>query len=357
MHTLDSHKKITALDKSALLRSIDLLPRQIEQAVSETRTIKLPASYRQIDKVVINGMGGSGLGVHIIQSVYFKKLKRTIGNIHSYDLPGIIDERTLYILSSYSGNTEEPLATLKSAQARGARVCAISSGGQLGGLIKHGQLPGYLFAAGHNPCNQPRMGLGYSIAGLLGLLKQAGVLSVKEAELGSAIRHMKKTAVLFGLKKPFSRNQAKQMAEKLRARIPSIVAAGFLSGNAHTLANQLNENAKTFSAYFIISELNHHLLEGLAFPRSNSKNLFFLFLESALYHPRNQKRFMLTQEILASRKIAYGAYRLSGHTELEQAFEALVFGSYVSFYLAILNNLDPASIPSVDYFKERLKDN
>ena len=133
-----------------------------------------------------------------------------------------------------------------------------------------------------------------------------------------------------------------------------MIASGFLSGNAHVLANQINENAKTFANYFIISELNHHLLEGLKFPNNNSKNLHFFFFESDLYHPRNQKRYAITKDTLNKFKISHFSYHLTGKTELEQSFEALLFGTYVAFYLAILNSIDPSSIPWVDYFKEEL---
>ena len=48
------------------------------------------------------------------------------------------------------------------------------------------------------------------------------------------------------------------------------------------------------------------------------------------------------------------SYKVKGKTRLEQSFEVLLLGSYVSFYLALLNNLDPSPIPRVDYFKKEL---
>ena len=354
MHTLDNLARLGQLDQENMLESIALLPRQIEQAWAEVKKVKLPTNYKKINKIVINGMGGSGLGTHLIRSIYFKDLKLPLGNIHSYDLPGIVDKNTLYIISSYSGSTEEPIATFKEAKRRGAKVLGITAGGELAELIKAGQLPGYIFDPRYNLCGQPRIGLGYSIAGLLGLLTKCGALKVSDQEIKNVVVSLDQLNTDFSPRTMLQKNEAKQLADSLYGQIPVIVASEFLSGNAHVLANQLNENAKNFSAYFLISELNHHLLEGLARPDSNHKNLHFLFLESRLYGARNQKRFAITQEIVKQNKIQYSSYSVPGASALEQSLSAILFGSYASFYLAVLNGIDPSSIPYVDYLKKQL---
>lgn len=355
MNILDKLKRIKKLDSSNILGSIELLPKQIEQAWQEVGKIEIPEEYKQVNKVVINGMGGSGLGAHIIQSVYFKKLKVPFGNIHSYSLPGMVDKDTLYILSSYSGNTEEPLATIELANKKGAKSLGISAGGKLGELIKKNKIPGYLFKPRYNICGQPRMGIGYSVTGLLGLLKKCDLIKINDSQIHSLLDFLKNIKKQFDINALSHENLVKQAAKQLNQTIPLVIAAEFLTGNAHTLANQINENAKNFSNYFIISELNHHLLEGLSFPKTNSKNLQFLFFESNLYHQRNQDRIKITQDVLSKNKINYLSYQLQGQSELEQSFEMLLFGSYLSFYLAILNNVNPADIPWVDYFKAQLE--
>lgn len=354
MHTLDNLAAIGRLDKSNMLESIALLPRQIEQAWGETQKLKIPANYKKVNKVVINGMGGSGLGTHLIRSVYYKKLKLPLGNIHSYDLPGLVDKNTLYIMSSYSGATEEVLATFREAKRRGAKILGLTAGGELAELINSGQIPGYLFKPQYNLCDQPRIGLGYAVAGLLGLLYKCGVVSVSTKEIKDSLALLFKLNEEFSARTDFSCNPAKKLAAELQDKIPVIIASEFLAGNAHVLANQVNENAKNFSAYFLISELNHHLLEGLAHPQTNRKNLYFLFLESQLYHVRNRRRYEITKKIISQNKIGYANYLVPGGNELAQACATLLFGSYLSFYLAMLNNLDPAAIPYVDQFKEQL---
>jgi glucose/mannose-6-phosphate isomerase len=138
-------------------------------------------------------------------------------------------------------------------------------------------------------------------------------------------------------------------------RIPVVMIAEHLEGVAHVFANQINENAKTYSEYRVVPELNHHLMEGLQFPESNASNLLFVSVHSDLYVPGNQRRMELTEQVLEKNKIEYRELTLTSKTKLEQAFELLVLGSYSSFYLALLNNQNPTPNPWVDWFKAELK--
>jgi glucose/mannose-6-phosphate isomerase len=337
------------------LASIEVFDRQIIQAWQELKKIKVPASYRQVNKIVVNGMGGSALGAHVISTLFADRLKVPMTVINSYQLPAAVDDKTLYIISSYSGTTEEPLGTFAAAKSRGAKMFGIASGGVLGGWISSGKLPGYSFRPAFNPSNQPRMGLGYSLAAQLGLLKKLGLLKLSDADIDQALKAARQAAARFAFGVPAEKNPAKILAEKLLGRLPIIVASEFLAGNAHVFNNQINENAKTFANYFLIPELNHHLLEGLKFPHANRRNLMFVFFESKLYQPKNQIRYQVTKKVVAKNQIPALNCRLSAASRLGQSLEMLVFGSYASFYLAVLNNLNPSKIPWVDYFKMELK--
>ena len=134
-----------------------------------------------------------------------------------------------------------------------------------------------------------------------------------------------------------------------------MVGAEFLGGNLRAFRNQICENGKNFAAYLTLPELNHYAMEGLAYPTSNKKNLIFFFIDSEFYHPRVQARSELTKKVVAKNKISLVSYKLKGHSKLEQAFELLQLGSWISFYLAVLNNVSPAGNPWVDWFKKELK--
>lgn len=355
MNILDGLKKMQRLDKQGMLQSIESLGLQCQQAWDETKKIRIPAGYRGVQNVLINGMGGSGLGGHVIESVFGEKMAIPFRVINSYTLPGYVNSRTLYILSSYSGTTEEILATFNAARRRRAKLLIICAGGKLAALAKRYHIPSYIFTPRFNPCNQPRMGLGYSVIGIIGLLAKCGILKISEAELRATIATIVTYHKKFGAKVGIKSNQAKKVAIALQNRIPILVAAQHLSGNAHIASNQINENSKNFAAYFIISELNHHLMEGLPFPIGNRRNLAFLFLESELYLPKMQKRFLITKKVLQKSRIPFVSYRATGAQPMTQVIETLLFGSYVNYYLAMLNGINPSPIVFVDYFKKQLE--
>jgi glucose/mannose-6-phosphate isomerase len=354
MNILDNSKKIKKLDKQGMWQSIESLGLQCQQAWDETKKVAIPKNYRAANVILINGMGGSGLGGHIIESLYGAILPIPLKVMNGYTLPGFVDSRTLYILSSYSGTTEEILATFAAARRRRAKLLVICAGGALARLARQYRIPAYIFTPRFNPCNQPRMGLGYSVMGILGLLVRSGLLTITDQQVRRAIADIIKLHQQFGLREKTARNKAKRAAMALSGKVPVIVAAEHLSGNAHVFANQLNENSKNFSAYFLISELNHHLMEGLLFPASNRRGLAFMFLESDRYLPKIKKRFSITKKVLQKSHIAYSGYQAMTSGSLTQVMETLLFGSYVNFYLAMLNGIDPSSIPFVDFFKRQL---
>ena len=355
MPNLDNPKQFAKNDPKDVLGSIAATPEQIKDAWEQVQSVKLPDNYKNIKRIVINGMGGSGLGTHVLQSVFFSDLKVPLGNIHSYDIPGMVDKETLYIVSSYSGTTEEILESYKQAKKAGAKIIGLAGGGYLAKQIQSGTLPGFLFESNFNKCGEPRIGLPYSIIGMLGIFQKLNLIKVNDADIKKIILNLKKLNKNLSADIKIKNNKAKQFAKGLSGKIPVIITADFFAGNAHIIANQLNESSKNFSAYHIISELNHHLLEGLSFPKNNSRNLKFVFFNSSLNSPRLAKRVKITQDILSQQKIEFLNYNLPGNTKLEQSFSMLLFGSYLSYYLGVLNDVNPAAIPYVDYFKERLK--
>jgi len=351
---LDNLDKIKKLDKSDLLGSIEQLPDQCEQTWQEVKNLKIPDGYLKIANIVINGMGGSGLGPHVVKSVFFDSLKIPLEVINSYTLPGYVNENTLVILSSYSGTTEEVLQTGKEALNRKAKCLGITVGGKLEEFCQQNNFPYFKINPKHNPCGQPRMGLGYSILGVVGLINQCGLIKIEDKEIDFLVKTLRKINNLYEVKVSTKENLAKKVALKFFGKITILVAAEFLAGSIHTWQNQQHEVAKNYGSYFLISELNHHLLEGMSRPKLNSKNLISFFAVSDLYSPLVIKRFKITKEVFEKNKIEAVEYKCQENDKIKQAFELIHFGSYVNFYLAILNNIDPSPIPWVDYFKEKL---
>lgn len=350
---LDDAGAIKKLDSKNMLGSLEMVGKQVEQIRAEFANFKLTEDYKQAENVVILGMGGSTLGVHIIKCARKGEIAVPMEIVSDYDLPAFVNAKTLAIASSYSGNTEEVLSAAEKARGRGAKMAVIASGGKLADWAKEHNVPSVVFTPKNNPCEQPRIGLGYSIAGFLIILRSAGILKVTDDGLKQMSATLDKYAKDF--RAEASGNPAKRMAGELGERSIWFAASEHLSGNAHTAANQINENAKRFAGYFLIPELNHHLLEGLAHPKSNPKNIAFVFFESGLYNARTQERYVLTKKILDKNKIGYLSYVCREKDALGQVREVLAFSGFLSFYLAILAGIDPTAIPAVDFLKAQMK--
>ena len=118
-------------DPDNMLSRIKELPMQCRQAWQTVMDFNLPPDYSDVDKVIILGMGGSAIGGDLVRSLALAEARIPIIVHRDYGLPAFVDERTLVIASSYSGNTEETLSAVNEVRARGSKIVAITSGGKL----------------------------------------------------------------------------------------------------------------------------------------------------------------------------------------------------------------------------------
>lgn len=358
MVNLDDINVYRKYDQSRVAESISLLSDQIEQTWVDSKTITLPISYKKgINKIVVNGMGGSNLGFRIISSVFNKELKAPIIIKPGYEVPGFIDSKTLYIMSSYSGNTEEPLSVYKELKKRKAKIAVITSKGinnEMEDIMEKDDIPGFVFDPQNNPSGQPRLGMGYAIFGAAKLLEAAGLLRVSSQTAREIVAGIKGRDPFWSVNVKTHRNTPKKIAYKLHNKTIVLVGSEFLAGNMHTLRNQINENGKNLSFYLISPDMNHYALEGLENPGNLKDKLIFLFFDSDLYNERTRKRNSLAKKLLKQKEMEYHSIKLKSRIKPAQSFEALQFGTWLSFYLALLNETDPAQIPWVDWFKRRL---
>jgi len=354
MTILNNLSQIKKLDQQNVYGSIENLSKQCSHAWEECKSIEVPESYKNINKMVMTGMGGSGLGARVIESIFGLELKIPLIRINDYDLPDWVDEKTLVICSSYSGNTEEAVSTAKQAKTKKAKWMAIYAGGKLMEMAQKNKIPFYKIDPIYNPSNQPRMAIGYSIIGQLALVSKTGIISISEQDIDNITLAMKKVIEENNIKVSSEQNPAKKMAKKMFQKEIIIVPARHLKGAIHTFKNQMNENAKNLSHRHDIPELNHHLMEGLKFPKNNKQDLVFLFINSSLYPQRINQRFQITKDVVQKNNIKTLSWQATAKTKLSQTFEFIQFGAFVNFYLTMLYGIDPAPIPWVDYFKTKL---
>ena len=354
MSYLDRSEIIKKYDPGKMLESLDAFPDQINQAWTESRKFKVPVNYKAINSVVIAGMGGSAWPWKIIQALYDQVIKIPFRVISDYRVPGNVDSKTLFIGSSYSGSTEEPVQAVRTAKKIGAKVAIIASGKNMVSLARAWKVPAYLFQARYNPSGQPRLGTGYMMFGALGMLSRFGVVSLTNQQVNKVVRIARTGGKKWSLNIPLKKNKTKQLALRLVNSIPMIISAEHLLGTSEAFRNRLNENSKHWSIAYPIPDLNHHLLEGLGNPAA-AKRLMAVYLESKLYDKRNQKRFQVTQSVMKKYKIPAYSFRPNGSNKLEEVIISLSFSGYVSFWLAMLHKINPTPIPWVDYFKYQLK--
>lgn len=339
-----------------VLDSVDNFGKQLEQSWQESQQIHFPESYRQTKAVVVSGMGGSRFPALIVHELLKQEITVPYLINDDYHLPGFVDEHTLVILSSYSGTTEEVIANGKEALGKKAKLAGITAGGDIAQFLGDANAPVYMFNPVHNPSQQPRIGFGYSVGGHLGFLYALGLLSIEKQVIDNALTALPDLTERFGISIPTDQNPAKQLALALYGKYPYYIVSEFLTGIGNAVANQTNETAKAISSYRVVPELNHHLMEGLKFPSSLHETAVFVFFYSFLYSAPIQKRFRITKDVVEQNNIKTIWHELKGTNKIEQAFELMSLGIYMTMYLAALYGQDPSAIPYVDYFKERLKE-
>jgi glucose/mannose-6-phosphate isomerase len=352
MADLDDLEVYKRLDSANMLKHLHRFPQQCRAAWHKAKDFKLPRNYTSIDKVVILGMGGSAIGGDLVRSVVSGVSKSIVFVHRDYDLPAFVDDRTLVIASSYSGNTEETLSAFSQSLEKRCKKLVMTTSGKLKALAEDAKIPVFLI----DLVSQPRVALGYSFMPLLAFLQKLNLLQDKTAEVEAMIQGLE--ALLAELKEtaPTSSNRAKQLAIKLHGKIAVIYGAGILSEVARRWKTQLNENSKVWAFHEVFPELNHNAVVGYQFPQELASKIYVVLLRCPSLHPRTLIRYQITCELLKQNSISYEIIDSQGEHQLSQMMSLIFLGDWVSYYLAILNEVDPTPVKAIDYLKKRLSE-
>ncbi|MFA5020738.1 MAG: SIS domain-containing protein [Patescibacteria group bacterium] len=351
---LDNLTAVKKLDQKNVAGSIANLPQQLLASWTAAKKIKIPAAFAQADNIVFCGLGGSNLASELLRRVFGAQIKVPLILARGYNLPAFAGPGTLVIIDSYSGNTEETLACLSQARKMKTKIICISAGGKIAALAKKNRLVHFKIDPALNPSGQPRYDIGSQLGTALAIFDKLKLIGISEKELIGIARGLAELNAKVSLISKSKNNPAKKLAAGLAGKNIYIIGAEHLSANAHILANQINESAKHLASPYRIPEFNHHFLEALTFPKKVTRQTAFIFLVSADYSPRIMKRFIITKRILDQKKIKNYLIRSTVPGALRQALEVLAVGSWASLYLALINGVNPAAIPWVDYFKSSL---
>jgi glucose/mannose-6-phosphate isomerase len=345
MNNLSDLNALKKLDPQDAFSSTEKMVEQLETAWNQVTALHI-LKFENIKNIVFCGMGASIYGALVIKSLLSREFSYPTEVVNDYNLPEWVDENTLVVLTSYSGTTEEILSCANEALADNSKMVVLTKGGPLAEFAKKNNIPAYIFDGSLNPANEPRLGCGYTILGLMGLLNKIGIITIEEHEIFNAILRLKE-------KFTDLKNQAITDSEIYVNKIPIIIAAEHLSGSAQILRNQFNETSKTFSSLYLVPDLNHHLMEGLQFPKNSP--LYFILLNSENYSEKIQRRMELTTQVIKQNNHLIYEFMTSGQTLYDDFMEVLVYGSFLTLYLAYRYDQNPAINPWVDYFKAELK--
>ena len=348
---LDEISTYQQFDPVGMHQRIRELPQIILDSWQAAGEFKLP-DYRDIDKVLVLGMGGSAIGGDLVKRLLLSESKAQITILRDYNIPGWVDARTLIVASSHSGNTEETLSAFDQAMKTTARKLVITTGGRLLETAQSEKIAAFVY----NYDAQPRAAVAWGIFPLLNFLIRLGLVADKTAEVSEAALVTEQFARKIEPVKPRSHNPAKEMAHKLFGGIPVIYGAGITSEVAYRWQTQLNENSKQLAFSQVVPELNHNAVVGYKFPNELIPYLSVVMLRSNHLSERNIERYKITAELLikAGAKVAFADGR--GISPLAQMMSLVLLGDYVSYYLAALNGTDPTPVDNINYLKQRLAD-
>jgi glucose/mannose-6-phosphate isomerase len=350
MVDLDSASVYRQFDKSGMLDHLHRFPEQCQKAWEKVLKFELPREYTKISNVVILGMGGSAIGGDIVRRLALAESKVPVWVHRDYGLPAFVDASTLVIASSYSGNTEETLSAFTKALGTQSKKLVITSDGKLKHLAEQEGIP--VFVVDYQA--PPRAAFPHNFIPLVGIFQKLGLLGDKSADLQESVNILKKLSRDFIETRPLVSNPAKQLATKLWRHVAVIYGAEMLSEVAQRWKTEFNENSKAWAFCESFPELNHNAVVGYEFPLEAKERIFVLMLHSPSLLPRSLLRYEVTANLLAKAGIAYEFPEARGKSALAQVMSLVLLGDYASFYLAVLNEVDPTSTDAINIVKQYL---
>ncbi len=347
---LDDIKIYTRIDPDGMLARIKELGMQCRQAWQSAMHFGLPEDYRKVNKVVVLGMGGSAIGGDLVRTLVQEEAKVPVIIHRDYGLPAYVDDATLLIASSYSGNTEETLSAFEPALKTGAKKIAITTGGKLQQLAEKQNVP--VFKIEYKA--QPRAALGFSFIPTLGILQKLELIKDKSADVKETVDVLENMASRLDENSPAKSNPAKQIAQRLYGNLPVVFGAGIAAEAAHRWKTQLNENSKSWAFYEVFPELNHNATVGFPLPKELVAKIRVILLRSPTYNARVKLRYDVTSGLLKQAGVPFEFVDGEGASPLAQMCSLISLGDYVSYYLAVLYQVDPSPVKAINYLKEQL---
>jgi len=316
-------------------------PAQLHEALIIGQSYRFFSAEKEFSNVVLTGLGGSGIGGSIVQNYVFDKMKIPFSVNKDYFLPAYVNKRSLVIVSSYSGNTEETIAAMQQAIKAKATIVCITSGGRIAEIAKKKKIDCILLPAGM----PPRSCIGYSMVQVLFILAHFGLIGNEfKRNVRSSIKLMREDSVAIHKK-------AKAIAKKLDGKLPVIYASSEYEGLAIRVRQQINENSKMLAWHGVVPEMNHNELVGW---RDKDAKKAVLILRDEDDYDRVQTRIDINKRIIKKYTPNIVELYAKGKSYWEKIFYFIHVTDWVSVYLADLHNVNATEVKVIDYLKGQL---
>lgn len=314
---------------------------QLTEALEIGKNTNLKAPKNTINNIVITGLGGSGIGGKIATQLMADQLKVPAVINNDYSLPKFVNENTLVIVSSFSGNTEETLEALQSAQKANAEIACITSGGKLAQIANDNNYNLLVLPTAFSP----RAMLTYSVIQQLFLFHHYGFIN------NEFIDDTRETVKLLDTEVNDIMAVAKQTANALFEKTTVAYSEASMEGVITRFRQQINENSKSLAWEHVFPEMNHNELVGWAGGKDEYAVLIF---RSSFEHSRSSVRINISKDIFRKYTSTVLEFNAKGDTLLAQSFYHILLGDWISVYLAELNKVDDVEVKVIDFLKAEL---
>ena len=313
----------------------------LKDAINIANNTALTPCTKEIRNVLICGLGGSGIGGTIVNDIVSPKAKIPITATKDYSIPNFVNEHTLVIANSYSGNTEETLYALQKCQAKGAEIAVITSGGGLKTIAEEQNYNKLIIPSGQ----PPRAMFGYAFTELFYLLNHYGIID------DSFKSDFQKAIQLLDTEKSDIQNRAKDLAKKMHKQTPVIYVANGFEGVAVRFRQQINENSKMLCWHHVVPEMNHNELLGW---RTNVNDLAVVYFRNKSDYERNQIRMDINKKVISKYTENITEIWSKGNSLIENSLYHIHLGDWASWYLSEMNNVDAIEIDIINFLKGEL---
>ena len=338
-----------SIDTQNILDATAALPERVFDAAQAATGLAGLPSRESIEHVVVLGMGGSGIAGDILIAAAAPFMAVPVVVVKSYELPHFVGEGSLVFAVSFSGNTEETIETATEAAVQGARIVAVTGGGEIAKRAAGWGAPVIEVPAG---MPQPRVGLGALAIPPLVVLEEIGLFPGASQWIDLAVDQLRRRrdALLA------DGNEAQDLARRIGRTFPIVYGGGAIGATAAARwKTQINENAKAPAFWNAHPELCHNELSAWGQHGDVTRQLLTLVnLRHDHEHPQVARRFELTTELVREVVAGVEEVRAEGEGELAQLLDLILFGDFVALHMAYQEDIDPGPIPAQEELKAAL---